>query len=119
MTRRILVAFGCIVLGGALSQVVYRFAIVPRLASWFAIPLRWYPAVIGPLIVGVVAAGLVVRSTRETAATACLVALLAFLPGGHDTDVGLNLVLGFVLTVFALSVISWLAKLIRHRDAPV
>jgi len=119
MVRRILAAFGCIVAGGVLSQGVYRLAIMPRLAGWFAIPLRWYPALLGPVIVGLVAAGLVVRSTRETVGTAFLVALLALLPGGHDTDTGLNLVLGVVLTALALSVISWLAKVVRHRDAPV
>ena len=119
MVRRVLVAFGCIVAGGLLSQAVYRLAIMPRLGGWFAIPLRWYPPLIGPLIVGLVAAGLVVRSTRETVATAGLVGLLALLPGGHDTDAGLNLVLGFVLTVLVLSLISWLAKLVRHRGAPV
>lgn len=119
MARRILAAFTSIVAGGILGHLVYRLAVVPRLADWLAIPLRWYPALLGPLVVGFVAAGLVIRSMREVIVTACLVGLVALLPGGHDADPGLNFILAIVLTAIVLSMILWLANLVRHRNPPV
>ena len=117
--RRVLLAFGCILAGGALENLIYRDAIVPRLASWHAMPAVWYPALAVPLIVGFLAAGTVLRSWSEALLTALPVALLALLPGGHDSDPALNVALSFVITAVVLTVIVTVGQWIRHRRAPV
>ena len=117
--RRVLLAFSCILAGGIVELLIYRGAIVPRLAGWQAIPAVWYPALAVPLIVGFLVAGLVLRSWSEAVLTAFPVALLALLPGGHDTDPGLNVGLSFVLTAGVLTLIVTIGQWIRHRRAPV
>ena len=117
--RRVLLAFGCILAGGIIENLIYREAIVPRLAGWHAIPAVWYPALVVPLIVGFLAAGLVLRSWLEAMLTALPVAFLSLLPGGHDADPGLNIVLSFVITAGVLTLIVVIGQWIRHRRAPV
>lgn len=118
MTRRPLYAFGCIVIGMAISNAIYRADVVPRLPSWHAIPLSWYPAILIPLAVGYLGAGLMVRSLTQIAAVALLTACLSFLPGGHDTDVALDFVLGFMLTMLVLGLVFAVAEQFRRRVAP-
>src|SRR5689334_15584400 len=117
MTRRTLYAFGCIVIGMAISNAIYRAEVVPRLPSWHAIPLSWYPAILVPLALGYLGAGLVVRSFAQIAAVATFTACLSFLPGGHDTDVALSCMLGFTVTMVVLGLVFALAEQFRRRVA--
>ena len=119
MLRRVLIAFGCIAAGGVVAQLVYRVAIIPRLAGWHEIPLAWYPPLVLPVALGFIAAGLVIRGIREVLITASVVALIALLPGGHDSAPALSVIGSFTITAVVLGAIAWLASRLRHQAAPV
>ena len=119
MIRRVLLAFGCVVAGGVVGQLVYHGFIIPRLSGWHEIPLVWYAPLLLPVAFGLIAAGLVIRNAREVLGTACLVALIALLPGGYGSAPALNVVGSFTVTAIILGAIAWLASRLRHRAAPV
>ncbi len=115
----------------ALSEAIYRFAIVPRLPGWNPVPLRWWVVQLSPLVVAVAFAGLVSPTLREAVksglcllvppvAIASVCGLISVKPVGHDmwantvaywlvaiTQVGIG-VLGVVVTaLISRGALAW------------
>jgi hypothetical protein len=77
---RLPAASALLVAGLVTGQLVYSWAIVPRLSEWRAIPRSWYVPLMLPPVLGFLVAGVMLRDAREVLIAITAAVFLGFVP---------------------------------------
>jgi hypothetical protein len=77
---RLIAASALLVAGLVASQLVYLWAIIPRLSGWHSIPGIWYVPLMLPAVLGFLGAGIMLRDGREFLIAAAAAVFLGFGP---------------------------------------